>query len=75
MRRAYTRIEGDWRINEEEVSRLEYCGCSVFRYYPRCPSGWDKPSLERTSDGWRELLARFDSVDEAKTFYPKAVIG
>lgn len=75
MKRTFTRIEPVWKIKEDAVSRLEYGGCEVYRYWSRCPKSWDKPSLERTSDGWRELLEHFDTMDEAKAVYPRAVMG
>lgn len=79
MKRTFTRIEPVWKINEDEVSRLEYGGCEVYRYWSRCPKWWKKPSsscsLERTSDGWRELLEHFDTISEAKAVYPRAVVA
>jgi hypothetical protein len=44
-------------------------GCDVYKYHSKA-----KPGTEITSYGNREFLGYFESIDEAKTYYPKGII-
>jgi hypothetical protein len=73
--RTYTAIEPQWDVRPPESSgepayeRLEYKGCDVYKYHSKAKQGTDI-----TSYGNREFLGHFDSIDEAKTYYPKGLI-
>jgi len=74
---TFTRIEPKWKINEKEISRLEFAGCDVYKYFQsqdKARIDGKRPQMERTTDGWRVFIEHFDSIDEAKMFYPTAAV-
>jgi hypothetical protein len=44
-------------------------GCEVYKYHCKAKLG-----TEITSYGNREFLGYFDSIEDAKTYYPKGII-
>jgi hypothetical protein len=58
--RTYTAIEHQDRPSG---------GCEVYKYHSKAKKG-----TEITSCGNREFLGYFDSIEEAKTYYPKGII-
>jgi len=65
-----TVIERDWGYDEDGEPLLK--GFKVYRYYTY--HNKNIQSLEITSTGYRQLLAEFETLGEAKAYYPKAPI-
>lgn len=73
--KTFTRIECVWEVDEKEISRLRYKGCEVYKYFQdpkKARVDGRRPKMERTSEGWRTFLGAFDSIDEARLYYPGA---